>query len=93
LSEDLFAAFSEREPQKQEYPMVKKKKSRPALNGMAWGALGEVTNIPKVPPKEVAPVPMVKNEEKEKWWTLGLLAEGGRIPRRIRCVPNVSLAL
>lgn len=54
-----------------EIVMVKKKKSRVALNGMAWGALGEVTNVPKVPPKDTAPLPKAKNEEKEKWWTLG----------------------
>ena len=38
---------------------------------MAWGALGEVTNVPKVPPKEPVPLLKVKNEEKENWWTLG----------------------
>jgi serine/arginine repetitive matrix protein 2 len=54
-----------------EIVMVKKKKSRMALDGMAWGALGEVTNVPKVPPKDAAPLLKVKNEEKEKWWTLG----------------------
>jgi serine/arginine repetitive matrix protein 2 len=54
-----------------EIVMVKKKKSRLALNDMAWGPLGEVTNVPKVPPKDTAPVTKVKNEEKEKWWTLG----------------------
>ena len=54
-----------------EIVMVKKKKSRLALDGMAWGALGEVTNVPKVPPKEPAPLPKAKNEEKERWWTLG----------------------
>jgi hypothetical protein len=36
-----------------------------------WGPLDEVTNVPKVPPKDAAPLPKVKNEEKEKWWTLG----------------------
>lgn len=54
-----------------EIVMVKKKKSRLAINGMAWGALNEVTNVPKVPPKDSAPLQKVKNEEKEKWWTLG----------------------
>ena len=38
---------------------------------MAWGALGEVTNVPKLPPKEAVLISKVKNEEKEKWWTLG----------------------
>lgn len=54
-----------------EIVMIKKKKSRLALDGMAWGALGEVTNIAKAVPKEAAPLPKVKTEEKEKWWTLG----------------------
>ena len=54
-----------------EIVMVKKKKSWMALDGMTWGALGEVTNVPKVPPKDAAPLLKVKNEEKEKWWTLG----------------------
>lgn len=48
---------------------VKKKKSRLALD--AWGALDEVTNFLKVPPKELATLMKVKNEEKEKQWTLG----------------------
>lgn len=28
------------------------------------------TNVPKVPPKVAAQLPKVKDEEKEKWWTL-----------------------
>jgi len=33
--------------------LVKKKKSRAALNGMSWGTLGEVTNVPPImKPKE-----------------------------------------
>ena len=55
-----------------EIVMVKKKKSRRALDGMTWGdAFNEVTKVPKLPPKETAPLQKVKNEEKEKWWTLG----------------------
>ena len=54
-----------------EIVMVKKKKSRAALDGLTWGALDEVTNVPKVPPKDPAPLQKVKNEEKDKWWTLG----------------------
>lgn len=52
--------------------MVKKKKSRVALNGMAWGAMGEVTNIPKT--KEVKENPgllKVKSDEEKKWWSIG----------------------
>ena len=54
-----------------EIVMVKKKKSRLALDGMAWGTLEDVTNVPKVPPKDAPPLLKVKTEEKEKWWTLG----------------------
>ena len=50
--------------------MIKKKKSQLVLDGMAWETLDKVTNIPKVPPKKLAPLTKVKNEEKEKWWTL-----------------------
>ena len=46
--------------------MVKKKKYRAALDGLTWGTLDEVTNVPKVPPKDPAPLQKVKNEEKEK---------------------------
>jgi hypothetical protein len=53
-----------------EIVMVKKKKSRAALDGMQWGPLGEVTNVPPVPaPKQSFLRP--KSEEKDKWWTIG----------------------
>ena len=58
--------------------MIKKKKSRMVLDGMAWGTLDEVTNIPKVPLKEPAPLTKVKNEENEKWWTLGRGRKGSK---------------
>ena len=53
--------------------VIVKKKSWLILDGITWGALDEVTNVPKVPPKEPEPAPLqkVKNEEKEKWWTRG----------------------
>ncbi|KAG5650532.1 hypothetical protein H0H81_011921 [Sphagnurus paluster] len=55
-----------------EIVMVKKKKSRVALDGMRWGALGEVTNVPAVSaPKEAPGLLKVKSEEKEKWWSIG----------------------
>ncbi|RDB27260.1 hypothetical protein Hypma_004359 [Hypsizygus marmoreus] len=54
-----------------EIVMVKKKKSRVALDGMRWGALGEVTNVPAVTaPKEVPALLKVKGEE-NKWWSIG----------------------
>lgn len=54
-----------------EVVMVKKKKSRVALDGMRWGALGEVTNVPAVTaPKEASSLLKVKGEE-NKWWSIG----------------------
>ncbi|KAJ3769941.1 hypothetical protein FB446DRAFT_766043 [Lentinula raphanica] len=64
------------DPEIGEIVMVKKKKSRPALDGLRWGsgggALGEITNVPSVP-QPVTAITKVKAEEKEKekWWTLG----------------------
>ncbi|KAI0247397.1 hypothetical protein BJV78DRAFT_1339302 [Lactifluus subvellereus] len=49
--------------------MVKKKKSRAALSGLKWGTLGEVTNT--VPPKDPVQTVRLKNEDKEKWWSIG----------------------
>lgn len=55
-----------------EIVVVKKKKSRVALDGMRWGALGEVTNIPAVTTSKEAPTLLkVKGEEKDKWWSIG----------------------
>ncbi|KAK2467490.1 hypothetical protein APHAL10511_000345 [Amanita phalloides] len=64
--------------------MVKKKKSRAALDGMQWGPSGEVTNIPaasscsaKNDKTKCAAQPQhsgllrVKGEEKDKWWSIG----------------------
>jgi hypothetical protein len=53
-----------------EIVMVKKKKSRAALDGMQWGPLGEVTNVAPVPPPKQSFL-RPKSEEKEKWWTIG----------------------
>ncbi|KAF9527941.1 hypothetical protein CPB83DRAFT_855475 [Crepidotus variabilis] len=67
------------DPEIGEIVMVKKKKSRVALDGMSWGALGEVTNVPKAAP----PMPpmkkkessnnllKVKVDEEKKWWSIG----------------------
>ena len=61
-----------------EIVMVKKKKSRAALDGMSWsGALGDVTNVNPDMKKAEQPAAQkpatlkVKKEEKEKWWTIG----------------------
>ncbi|KAF8839757.1 hypothetical protein BDN67DRAFT_736710 [Paxillus ammoniavirescens] len=58
--------------------MVKKKKSRVALDGMQWGTLGEVTNVPSVAkPKEKGGkkdkenLLKVKVDENQKWWSIG----------------------
>ncbi|PIL26963.1 hypothetical protein GSI_10101 [Ganoderma sinense ZZ0214-1] len=64
------------DPELGEIVVVKKKKSRLGLDGMKWGALGEVTNVPaasKEQPK-VAPVDnllKVKGDENQKWWSIG----------------------
>ena len=56
--------------------LVKKRKSRGALDGMRWGALGEVTNVPAVPKEKTRErendgLLKVKGDEKEKWWSIG----------------------
>jgi serine/arginine repetitive matrix protein 2 len=52
-----------------EVPMVKKKKSRAALSGLKWGTSAEVTN--SGPSKDSSKVVKLKNEDKEKWWSIG----------------------
>ena len=63
------------DPEIGEILMVKKKKSRAALDGMKWGPLGEVTNVPSAPKENGKPsagnLLKVKTEEKEKWWSIG----------------------
>jgi hypothetical protein len=49
--------------------VVKKKKSRASLSALKWGALGEVTNT--VQSKDTTQTARSKNEDKEKWWTIG----------------------
>ena len=64
--------------------MVKKKKSRAALDGMRWGPLGEVTNVPAssgdiknekpkeaIQPLQPSAILKVKGEENNKWWSIG----------------------
>ncbi|KAG6330873.1 hypothetical protein ID866_8216 [Astraeus odoratus] len=66
------------DPEIGEILLVKKKKSRAALNGMDWGTLGEVTNVPPVTkPKEKGTkkekdgLLKVKVDENQKWWSIG----------------------
>jgi serine/arginine repetitive matrix protein 2 len=49
--------------------MVKKKKSRAALSALKWGTLAEVTN--SAPSKDSTRGVRLKNEDKEKWWSIG----------------------
>ncbi|GBE89484.1 hypothetical protein SCP_1601460 [Sparassis crispa] len=58
-----------------EIMVAKKKKSRLGLDGMTWGALGEVTNIPAVKEQKPKPAPVenllkVKGDENQKWWSI-----------------------
>ncbi|KAG0697268.1 hypothetical protein DFH29DRAFT_160061 [Suillus ampliporus] len=67
------------DPEIEEIVVVKKKKSRVALDGMRWGpALGEVTNVPHAKEKEKKErkkdkenTLKVKVDEKSGWWTIG----------------------
>ncbi|KAH9896427.1 hypothetical protein C8Q73DRAFT_788785 [Cubamyces lactineus] len=64
------------DPELAEIVVVKKKKSRLGLDGMKWGTLGEVTNVPAAP-KETKQAPVdsnllkVKGDENQKWWSIG----------------------
>jgi len=49
--------------------MVKKKKSRAALSALKWGTLAEATN--SAPSKDLTQGARLKNEDKEKWWSIG----------------------
>ena len=67
------------DPDVGEIVIVKKKKSRVALDGMSWGVLGEATNVPKstqIEPsqpvtKENSARLKVKVDEERKWWSIG----------------------
>ncbi|KAI0635339.1 hypothetical protein C8Q77DRAFT_1054820 [Trametes polyzona] len=63
------------DPELGEIVVVKKKKSRLGLDGMKWGTLGEVTNVPSAP-KDQKSAPAdnllkVKGDENQKWWSIG----------------------
>lgn len=49
--------------------MVKKKKSRAALSALKWGTLAELTN--SAPSKDSIRGARLKNEDKDKWWSIG----------------------
>jgi serine/arginine repetitive matrix protein 2 len=53
--------------------VVKKKKSRLGIDGMSWGALGEVTNVPSVPKEKKSSENLlkVKREDSQRWWSIG----------------------
>ena len=57
------------QPEVDEVLMVKKKKSRAALSALKWGTLAEVTN--SAPSKDLTRGARLKNEDKEKWWSIG----------------------
>ena len=64
------------DPELGEIVVVKKKKSRLGLDGMKWGALGEVTNVPSAAQEQPKPAPTdnllkVKGDENQKWWSIG----------------------
>ncbi|KAI0666503.1 hypothetical protein C8Q78DRAFT_984185 [Trametes maxima] len=62
------------DPELGEIVVVKKKKSRLGLDGMKWGTLGEVTNVPSAPKEQKAPsdnLLKVKGDETQKWWSIG----------------------
>ena len=64
------------DPELGEILVVKKKKSRLGLDGMKWGALGEVTNVPAAPKEQLKVAPVdnllkVKGDENQKWWSIG----------------------
>lgn len=63
------------DPDLGEIVVVKKKKSRLGLDGMKWGALGEVTNVPSAPKERkntaVEHLLKVKDDDSQKWWSIG----------------------
>ncbi|KAI0794946.1 hypothetical protein C8Q75DRAFT_791510 [Abortiporus biennis] len=75
---EIYVDHNAGDPDMGDIVVVKKKKSRLGLDGMRWGALGEVTNVPSVPKetssKDKAPVEnllKVKGDDSQKWWSIG----------------------
>lgn len=60
------------DPDMSDIVVVKKKKSRLALDGMNWGTLGEVTNVPNAPKEKPSQdnLSKVKGDESQKWWSI-----------------------
>lgn len=63
------------DPELGDIVVVKKRKSRLGLDGMRWGTLGEVTNVPSAPKEEKKTTPSVEylkpKDENQKWWSIG----------------------
>lgn len=64
----------------EEVVVVKKKKSRLGLDGLKWGSLGEVTNVPAASKEEKAKEKdkhrstenlKVKGDDSQRWWSIG----------------------
>jgi hypothetical protein len=60
------------DPELDDVLVIKKQKSRGALNDVNWGALGEVTNNPNLPRDGPMCSDMLRTkDEDKKWWTIG----------------------
>ncbi|KAG7440055.1 uncharacterized protein BT62DRAFT_938390 [Guyanagaster necrorhizus] len=61
------------DPDIEEIILVRKKKSRAALDGMGWGggSMTEVTNVPPVKAKAKEKEKEKEEGSKEKWWAMG----------------------
>lgn len=81
------------DPETGEILVVKKKKSRIALDGLRWGpALGEVTNVPHVKEKEKKEKKKDKEntlkvnmDEKSGWWSIGRGRKDSKEKERSKC--------
>jgi len=59
------------DPELEDVIVLKRPKSRKALNGLKWGALGEVTNIQGVSRGCPASSNTSKTVQDKKWWSIG----------------------
>lgn len=69
---DIYVDHTE-DPDLSDIVVIKKKKSRLGLDGMDWGALGEVTNVPSAPKEKPSQENLLKmkGDENQKWWSIG----------------------
>ncbi|EMD32355.1 hypothetical protein CERSUDRAFT_108803 [Gelatoporia subvermispora B] len=71
---EIYVDHSE-DPEMGDLVVVKKKKSRLGLDGMKWGTLGEVTNIPATAKdaKQASTDNLlkVKGDDSQRWWSIG----------------------